>query len=112
MGNRSPVGRSLDNFDQPKTPDIKTRLPDLAPIIVDSVQSIVPITSLGRVRRVLACTPHDPHWQVVPFVTGQGQIAACQRLVGYLAPGLRVSAPMARIENFVTKILCILITSG
>jgi len=32
--------------------------------------------------------------------------------MGDLALGLRVSAPMARIENFVTAILCILITSG
>jgi hypothetical protein len=58
---------------------------------------------------VLPCTPQDPHWQPRVCITGQGQIAAPQRLVGDLVPGLRVSAPMARIEDFYTKILCVLI---
>src|SRR5262245_13253541 len=99
-------------FDQSKAPDIKTCLPNLTPVLIYAVQPIVTITSLRRVGRLLARPPNDPHGQPIVLVTGQGQIPARQRLVRDLAPGLRVSAAMARVENFVPKIFRVLIASG
>src|SRR5262249_36632683 len=109
---RPSSGATNQYFDQPKAPDIPTCLPNLTPVLVNAVQPIVTITSLRRVRRPLACAPNDPHGQPIELVTGQGQIPARQRLVGDLAPGLRVSAAMARGKNFVPKVCRVLIAAG
>src|SRR5262245_24879012 len=109
---RPSSGAMHRNFDQPEAPDIPTCLPNLAPVFVNAVQPIVTITSLRRVWRPLACPPNDPHWQPIELITGQGQISARQRLVGDLTAGLRVSAAMARVENFIPKIFRILIASS
>ena len=56
-------------------------------------------------------TPNDTHWQAGQFVIRQRQIPFHQSLVANLSAGLGVAAAVTRVENFVTKILIILIAA-
>ena len=84
----------------------------LAPIPLYQVQPIVPVAGNGCIGRTLPRPTNDAHGQCVGGVHRQGQVAFGQGLVRNLAPGFWVAAPMTGIENFLAKILRVLIAAS
>lgn len=81
------------------------------PKLLDSVKTVVTIALLRCKPRMMTGASNDPHRQALLHADGEREILVGQCLVGNLLARDGILATMARIDDQITEVFVVLITT-